>query len=429
MRERTGRPVALAIAFAASLAPAAHAQDIARVGLGSAIEELVAAPDGSAWVLVERVEGRGLVGRVTPDGQFRTIARRAMGGGVLGPDGQAWFTSGARELTRVDADLRQTRVALPRRFPEPFAAGSDGTLWTSLGEARMAHITPQGGVSYTPAPLPSCLDAATGLADMVRASDDAMWISDVGCDRLLRVTATGTTAIRVRDASLTSLVADTAGGAWFEIDDEGRVGHVDASGAVRRIRLPLGEPSDIAVGVDGSAWFAHGRCRLTKLDPAGSVTTMAAPIAASEITIDTAGRLLLAGGTRITRFTPGTSAGDCDSRGPALRVTPARGAQRISLRALRRGFRVTVGERAAVVAVAVHLDRPDPEGIDFSLRDVLYRHTSAAKTLRYRVPASRIRRYARRLAEGKRPRIAISVSATDVDGNDTSYTRVLRVTR
>jgi hypothetical protein len=49
--------------------------------------------------------------------------------------------------------------------------------------------------------------------------------------------------------------------------------------------------------------------------------------------------------------------------------------------------------------------------------------------VRYRLSDARLRRYARRLAEGGRPRLRLGVTATDADGNQTQVQRLMRVTR
>ena len=249
-------------------------------------------------------------------------------------------------------------------------------MWTPFG-GRMAHITAQGTVTFTPAPLPDCRDSELGY--MVRAADGAMWIGDFGCDRLLRVTPEGTTTVPVPTATFAALAADASGGLWFSLD--GGVGHADAAGAVRRFALPLGSPSAIAAGADGTAWLAHGGCRLTRIDPSGSLTTAAAPVPAYELALDESGRLLLASRTRLVRFTPGGGAGPCDETGPRLRARP--GGRRISLAALRRGFRISVDERALVGVVAEHLG-PSPDAPDALRR----RRTRGAETFRYRLPPS-----------------------------------------
>jgi hypothetical protein len=419
----------LALSIAALPAPAA-AQEGTRLPLGSVIQEVVAAPDGGAWVDYAQAQGSARLGRLSPDGDFRSVAAGGLGGGLLGLDGHAWFTRGERGFVRADANLRITRFNPARRFPGPFAIGPDATLWTPADDFRMAHIAPTGAVAYSPALQPACTTPGSEQSEyheMVRAADGAMWITDFGCDRLLRITATGTTSVQTHVTSFALLTPDASGGVWLAPVGDGAVTRVDAAGAVQSIRLPLGEVSDIAVAPDGSAWLAHGRCRLTRVDPAGGTTLVTTPIVTHRVDADATGRLLLTGVTRLVRFRPGTPAGACDDEGPTVRVRPSAG--RISLAALRRGFRVSVREPAEMIVLAVHFDRPDPRSADFTPRETRQRITSGPATLRYRISAKRLRRYARRLAEGRRPRISLAVRATDANGNETEVVRALRVTR
>jgi streptogramin lyase len=98
------RPLLIAAVFAALAAPA-QAADVVRVPLGNAIGELVASPDGGAWVTIVDAQRDESIGRAQPDGTFRTVpAPSTLFGGILGPDGRAWFTSGL-DVLRVDTAL------------------------------------------------------------------------------------------------------------------------------------------------------------------------------------------------------------------------------------------------------------------------------------------------------------------------------------
>src|SRR5688572_28565694 len=110
---RAGLIAAAALLFAA---PTAQAQDAARLRLGTTMGELVAAPDGGAWITYAPASGRDRIGRLSPDGRLRTAAGGTLLGGTLGLDGQAWFRTEEHELVRVDADLRLARAAYPRRL-------------------------------------------------------------------------------------------------------------------------------------------------------------------------------------------------------------------------------------------------------------------------------------------------------------------------
>ena len=111
-----------------------------------------------------------------------------------------------------------------------------------------------------------------------------------------------------------------------------------------------------------------------------------------------------------------------------MRVRPA--GRRISLAALRRGFRVSVGERAALTIVSFHRDRPNSEQLSSSRREDRHRRTSGAQTVRYRLSDRAVAAATR--ADSPRAggrRLVLDVTATDADGNRTRVQRIMRVTR
>ena len=138
--------LAVALIVAAVLAPPAAATDVTRMRLGSSLEDLIAGPDGGAWVRIQRGT-RAALGRVSPDGRFVTAAVDDSvddAGGALGPDGQAWFTSGLRQLVRMNAAGQVSIVGIPERgdaIDDDLAAGPDGTLWaTTVLDKTIAHV-------------------------------------------------------------------------------------------------------------------------------------------------------------------------------------------------------------------------------------------------------------------------------------------------
>ena len=371
---------------------------------GSTIEQLVAGPDGGAWFSVSTLrEDRNAIGRVTPDGRFTTTAVRGpVADGALGPDGQAWFRGGRRELIRSDAAGAVTLVAIRATVSGPLATGPDGTLWAQAGE-RMAHISPQGDATFNPFEVDECFIGSGLLMALARASDGAMWASDQFCERLFRITDAGTTIAPAIDLRPEEMAADATGGMWFAGAGDSGVGHATAAGAVTRYRLPKLGGFDVAVAPDGSAWFATGTCTLARISPADhAISTTASPIPARRLAFDAAGALLLASPARLVRHTPGTPAGACDDRPPALRLSPGRDDGTVNIRALRRagGVRMTVREPAALAAIA-SLDGPDGPIIDERLATPIIRGRKGG-TGRYRFPASQLRRIERDVAAGKR---------------------------
>ena len=424
------RTIAAACTALALFAAPAHASDVARVKLGSTIEHLITGTDGGAWVEIDRPTGDA-IGRALPGGGFRTAGLEdGPIASALGPDGQAWFRTDEREYVRSDGAGNLTTVGpLPDgpRLGRPIATGPDGTLWnlTPTGD-RFAHVTPLGTVSYNASRVPACAPPDEPiLIRMERAADGAMWIIDWGCERLLRVTATEAQVIEGFDEDPDAIAADATGGMWFSTDSPSAgVGHVDAAGTVTRFKLDDYAASDVAVAPDGSAWFALEACRLARVTMAGDVTMAPAPIPARELGFDPAGGLWLASNARLVHVAPGESFGPCDNRAATVRVSPSRA---VSVKALRRGLRIVVREPAALEVSGFPVD--DAGGDPWAAAPFVSRVMPRAGALRYRVPAAHLRRFARRLAEGKRPEFGLLIAVTDAEGNRNVVQRRVRVTR
>src|SRR6202008_3799198 len=141
----------------------------------------------------------------------------------------------------------------------------------------------------------------------VRASDDAMWLSEPGCRIVSRVSPSTTTSVEL-PFEPDDLAADPSGGVWALEDVESRnaVAHVDAGGHVSTFELPdyTRVARDVAVAPDGSAWFAAALCRLVRLPPAGEITVTGGPIHADELGFDAAGGRWLKGGSRLAYLAP-----------------------------------------------------------------------------------------------------------------------------
>jgi hypothetical protein len=110
-----------------------------------------------------------------------------------------------------------------------------------------------------------------------------------------------------------------------------------------------------------------------------------------------------------------------------LRISPGQDGGTISLKALRRGLRLAVGEPAVVEASGFAFG---DDGED-ALRGApsVTRVMPRAGSFRYRLPAALLRRMARRLAAGDRPGIAMYVSVSDAEGVQNVVQSTLRVRR
>jgi streptogramin lyase len=406
--------LAAALAIAAGIAAPAQAADVARVPLGSALSTLVAGSDGGAWVRIERRNGSA-IGRAAPDGSFKItpVDVPLSDNAALGPDGQAWFTAGGNVL-RSDAAGRVTRFQFDSRLGDVSVTGADGTLW-SAGEDVLARVTPQGTVSEAALSLPKCREQVQ-FRDMARASDGAAWIADSGCSRLIRIAPDGTPAVfALRDDEAPYVLApDAAGGVWFaQVGTPVRIGHADVTGTITRLRPSSkhGAVTDVAVGPDGSAWFAFAACALGRVRPGGTFAFTPTPIPAQRLAFDPAGGLWLASGARLVHATPAElQRGTCDDRPPAVRLRPAlRG--KVSLAQLRRGLKFDVREPAMVSTTPFYGSDDDGQA------QVKVVRASHGGTVSFHVPAARVRAYERDLAAGRKPELSVYVEVTDREGN------------
>lgn len=285
--------VAGAAALALTAAPAAHAGVVAEAKLGSRLDDLVVGADGGAWVSIDR-PGVNAIGRAQPDGRFRTAATSEFTlGGVVGPDGNAWFQVGGGRFLRADANDALVTIGDDTTGDPAFAGGPDGTVWSPRAEGDgFWHLAPDGRQTFTLAELPlPCAGADPEYLHMAQASDGAMWMTDSGCHRLVRVGPAGTTTIAL-NFDPEDLAADASGGVWVSPDlDAEVVAHVDAGGHVATFALPEGVDftDGVAVAPDGSGWFTLDRCEFLRVTTAGTISFEPAPIHVSGLGFDPAG--------------------------------------------------------------------------------------------------------------------------------------------
>jgi virginiamycin B lyase len=197
-----------------------------RNGGGKEPEDIAAGPDGNLWFLES---SDATVGRVTPSGAISEFP--IPGGGIPtriapGPDGQMWITSfGTGAVYRMSTSGQVTATYnLPTEFsgPRGIVAGADGAIWVVEGpRGKLARITTDGQITeleggagemasivvgpdhalYATGPDGGGVDAINrtdggpieratapaGTVDAVLGSDGALWMTESGADKLLRV--------------------------------------------------------------------------------------------------------------------------------------------------------------------------------------------------------------------------------------------------
>jgi streptogramin lyase len=413
--------VSLAVAVAAAAAfafgaPPAGAAEVEHVALGTTLGTVIAGPDGGAWVRVQRLRGAA-IGRVTPDLAFRSAAVEEPltdEHAALGPDGQAWFTAGSF-VDRSDAAGTVTRTQLSEPLGDVMATGPDGTLW-SVGDGRLQRVTAQNALTSAPLPLPTCSEPSQPRA-MQRASDGAVWVADAICSRLIRIApdATSQTFTLPGEAAPFALAADNAGGMWFaQVGFPAWLGHIDASGAITRLRVssPHGAITDIAVNpVTGTPYLAFGDCALGRVSPGpGAVVFVPAPIPVRHLAFAADGSAWLASATRLVKQASGTGPATCDDTPPKVHLSPAF-RHSVTLAQLRHGLRITVREPSTVTVTPFYGSGDDGAATLKLLR------SAHGGTVIFRVPAARIKRYQRDLKAGRKPEFSLYVEVADRDGN------------
>jgi virginiamycin B lyase len=302
---------------AAAGAPASAVSDYCFapfVGGSHRVGGLVAGPDGNLWF----TEG-ARIGRLTPGGDVTEFALpagdRASGPIIVGPDSNLWFVEdGPLALGRLTPHGVASQVPLPAgSFPAvALAAGPDGAIWYARSPANV------GGPQYTP---------TAGVIGRVTLSGAATEFS------LPTPRASATTAF-TPPPQPRGIVAGSDGALWFYTGSpQGAaqvqagatwIGRITTSGQASVVYTPdplsLAGISGITAGADGNLWFtetssaanlgggpqSRPASSVGRLTPSGSVQVFALASSlgvAGAITAGPDGALWFAAAT-IARITP-----------------------------------------------------------------------------------------------------------------------------
>jgi len=199
------------------------------LGINAYPEVITVGPDGNLWFTLGL--SVGIIGRLTPDGQFTDFrVNNLLGGGITaGPDGNLWFTEDGG-VGKITPQGTITEFPLPTSSM-PGAAitvGPDGNLWFTE-EGKIGRITPTGKITEFPVPIAST-EYTLGETGITAGPDGNLWFTERGVNQIGRITPTG---------KITEFPAPNAG---------------------------VNGPEDITVGPDGNLWF-------TESDKIGRITT------------------------------------------------------------------------------------------------------------------------------------------------------------
>lgn len=163
---------------------------------------------------------------------------------------------------------------LPATFPAGvslgIAAGPGGRVWfTEFDNAAVSSVDANGGDLKRHTILKG--SKPVGIA---AGSDGAMWYAVQGPDRISRLAPNDKTSDFFVGTKLgmSGIASNGADGMVFTTFEKGALGLITLAGKTRFVTIPDGDPTDVAVGPDGTIWVAPAFTGLAKVSPSGKVT-------------------------------------------------------------------------------------------------------------------------------------------------------------
>jgi virginiamycin B lyase len=241
---------------------------------------IVVAPDGSIWFTEHNADQ---IGELTPGGSFNqypipTAASQPEGIAVA-PDGSVWFTESNAdkigELTPGGSFNEYPTAAASG--PDQITIGPDGDPWfTATAGNRIGTVSGGMVVSYA-IPVPGSEPEGITTSDA-----GTIWFTEAGAPYAGTISTTGTIVTTQLPTTIgfAAVATDAAGNVWltkpptFPGLESGVLELAGGSKLASEAFLPQGsEPSAIAIGPDGAAWFTEtgsGQiARITSVGPGG----------------------------------------------------------------------------------------------------------------------------------------------------------------
>ncbi len=128
--------------------------------------------------------------------------------------------------------------------------------------------------------------ATSGLFDITAGGDGAIWVTDQGNNRVLRVDASGAAtpfAIPTGNASPAGIAAGPNQSIWFTEYSANKIGRIQ-NDVVSEFSIPTqtSRPIDIVAGGDGAMWFAENAGnKIGRIQPSGVISEFTIPTAFS----------------------------------------------------------------------------------------------------------------------------------------------------
>jgi copper transport protein len=186
---------------------------------------------------------------------------------AIAPDGSIWFTqAGVGRLARLDpsnGDLREFPLEREDAGPNTLGFDSAGMVWfTEVQTGLVGRLDPVTGAIQTFEPQQ--LQSISFPAGIVVTAGGAVWVSDHGRNRLLRLTPAdgqfGVVPFLTDQVFPYELALDTQGNLWFAGHIGNQIGLVNATtNEVSLYRIPTVESGTQAIALDpqGNIWFAE----------------------------------------------------------------------------------------------------------------------------------------------------------------------------
>lgn len=257
--------------------------------IGRWLGETVAGPEGNLW-FEESFSYEGWrygvrrIGRISPTGGFTEYLPgkhlEEVWSMATDSAGNLWFTAayrfyrnGYQAIGRITPSGELTRFRLPPRSrPEGVAAGPDGNIWFVESNPRrpaIGRLTPSGNIKRFR------LHAQRHPHSIVTGPDGNLWFAETLSARkhrpsnaIGRITTSGTlTEFLVPGKGyIEKIAAGPTGHIWFTVNrghTQVVLGSISSTGAVSKPACLEATcklaPEALAVGMDGTLWFAAGR--------------------------------------------------------------------------------------------------------------------------------------------------------------------------
>jgi streptogramin lyase len=278
MRPTSLMKLAAAALCAAALLPAVAGAAPAVDGvfaLPSTPRQLALGPDGNVWITMDGAANTDTIARIRPDGTVTTFASPNIEDpiGIVAAGEELWVTEPDAVAHFLPSDVPGARRVniIGLNSPNRIVVGPERNLWTASG-GSVLRITPAEVVTgFGPVGLTSARGIAVGGDGHLYVADPlaAQIVSFLPGSELTQLYPTGGVNPQEVAAGPANQIAVTL--------PQSLIGRfTPPSKAVQNTDVPGTDPTGIVFGPDGAYWAANfNRDTLTRLTPAGTVTTLA----------------------------------------------------------------------------------------------------------------------------------------------------------